>query len=194
MNPKICKGEKQAGLPVRQAGMTLVEVMVGITIIGILSLMAATAFPYVRQYQQATLTAQLIQSTMRRAQQLALDETRDEKCLALEGPEIEQQRHCSDVGIAIAGHDIQLFADTADDNRYTVNNDFILATLPFPSAVTVTNKAFLFEATPPSIVMFVDGNVRAASQAEPLTIQSGRAIVQLSISSYGLIQQSTPNP
>lgn len=174
--------------------MTLIEVLVGITIIGILSFLAATTLPYVRQYQQANLTAQLIQSTMRRAQQLALDETRDEKCLATVAGEPEQQRRCSDVGVATTGQNMVLYADTVDDNRHTADRDFIIATLPLSGSVDVTAKSFLFEATPPTITMFVNGEVRAASQTEPLTVRAGRAAIQLSVSSYGLIQQTTPTP
>lgn len=179
---------------VRSQGMTMIEVLVGITIIGILSYMAATTFPYVRQYQQATLTAQLIQNTMRRAQQLALDETRGEKCLAVVGEEEEGQRRCSDVGVAIAGQEMVLYADTADDNRYTASQDFVVARLAIPSTVTVTGKSFLFEATPPTITMFVDGQVRAATASEPLTVRAGRASIPLAVSSYGFVSQPTSTP
>lgn len=193
---RILPGAGQKGLPAEkwQAGMTLIEVLVGMTIISILSFLAATTFPYVRQYQQATLTAQLIQSTMRRAQQLALDETRDEKCLATVEGDVEQQRRCSDVGVATTGQNMVLYADTVDDNRHTADRDFIIATLPIAGSVAVTAKSFLFEATPPAMTMFVNGDVRATNQTEPLTVRAGRAAIQLTVSSYGLIQQTTPTP
>lgn len=170
-------------------GFTLIEVVVGIAIVSIITILTVTAFPFIRERQQVSLATQEFESALRRAQQLALFETRHPQCLQNVGSEAEKQRRCSDVGIVVDESELITYADTVSDDRYTPDEDFVLSRIPVPANVVVSAKAFLFEASPPTITMFVDGEVRAAHQTETITITSGSVTANLVVSAYGFVNQ-----
>lgn len=177
--------------PLPTKGFTLVEAMVSVGIISILSVMLMRSFPFIRNSQHVKLTQEQLASQLRRAQQLALDETRAEACLNLFVGQEDQNSRCSDVGVALRGQKLIMFADTTPheaDNKYT-DGDYVLSSVDVPGDVTMPEKSFLFKGTPPTMLVYVDGVIKPLKSAEPLTIGVGETQVLLNVYPYGYVEK-----
>lgn len=139
--------------------MTLVELVVTIGLLAIVSVLVVVAYPAQREHQKLISAEQKIQSVLRQAQQMALDQRREYDCV-ITVPE-EDENLCSKVGVAFTGNAIIFFADTNDSNTYDTN-DFKWPDMrtALPDTVTFTHpgtNAFLFEANPPTVAMWANG-------------------------------------
>jgi len=186
-----------------QRGYTLFEVVVVIAIIGILTVVTARAYPAARSSQSLRLAEQQLQSTLREAQQRAINEERETDCLAIartvdEPNTTHEQRQCSDIGVYVDGQALIMFADTdlgpddepTGDFEYTPGLDLELKTLPLPSGVSVridprSSRSFVFKGIPPRVELYVDG----ALYEEPgvVLLESTGAAATLQVLSHGQV-------
>lgn len=182
------------------AGFTLLEVVVTIVILSIITLLVTSAFPEARSAQALLLARQQLRSIFQKAEQQALQEIRDENCLqrVKNNPDYTLQKRCSDIGVALQGSTALLFADTEDDNQYTEGQDYLLSTLSLPAGVKVTQadgtdlstwQSFLFEATPPTIDLYVNQTLLPGNQQAPIALQAGRRSALLNVNRYGRLEQ-----
>lgn len=166
-----------------QNGFTLFEVMVTISIIGILTVMTGRAFPIARNNQSLRLAEQQLQASLREAQQLALYEDRNDDCVARPGDD----SLCSDIGVHLAGNVLTMFADIDADGVYSNDTtDFRISTASLPSGVTVTTTpSYLFRGDPPTVELFV--NNRPENDRANLTLEAGNITANYEIHSYGQV-------
>lgn len=171
-------------------GFTLLETAVVLAIISILTGLILVGWPANRQHQALLLATQQVQTTIRTAQQKALNEDRPQACLDTG----IVPKNCSDVGVAMNGSQILIFADTQDPlaDRYNVAasgqpGDYVIEKQTLPLGVTgPTNwQAFIFEATPPNIKLV--GNLGADGYGHP-QLHSGQATKDLTIKTYGQVE------
>lgn len=170
------------------AGFTLVEMAVIMAIIGIMTLLVAFAFPAVRTNQALLQAQQTFQTELRSAQQQALNELRAEECLAAAGEEEDADLHCSDIGVALVGRNLIIFADTseADENRKD-DDDYILREIELPAAASV-DQSFLFQATPPNVYLFSDGTVVPPQGKIAVSFVSNDQVRNLQVGPFGQIE------
>jgi prepilin-type N-terminal cleavage/methylation domain-containing protein len=178
-------GRHLSPLLVQQKGMTLIEIVVSVAIISVISALVLNALPTIRNQQQLRAATQQIQNQLRAAQQNDLNETRSPDCLQRVGEDKEKQRRCSDVGVAIRQNKIVQFADTEDDNTLSNSGDVILSQEEISSAVIVPNRTWLFEATPPTILLRIDGKVQQVGQPNTTIISAGALKATFEVSTYG---------
>lgn len=172
-----------------QAGFTLLEMIIVLSIITISTYVLFTAFPIARVNQalQADITELRILITS--AQQQALNEIRSQDCLDLVGPDEELARRCSNVGVYVQGQDVIQFADTTDDLRFTAGSDFILGERTQTSSLADgTSMTIVFQADPPTIVTHVNAEVLGAGQVHPFTLELEGAVRSLTVGPYGIIE------
>lgn len=173
-----------------QYGFTLLEVVVTITIITIITYLVFAAFSVTRNEQALLRAEQQLQNNLREAQSQALNEVRAPKCLDRVGPNLSEQRHCSNIGVSISGNTLTLFADISDDNLFSAA-DFQLETFELPANVIVqADRTFLFEATPPNITLYANGALVPSDSIGDVVLQAGNASLPLTISSYGHVDRS----
>ncbi len=165
--------------------MTLIEIVVSIAIISTISLLLLSAIPLIRSQQQLRVAAAQIQSTLRVAQQSAFNESRPAACLESVGEDKEKQRRCSDIGIAIRSGEIIQFADTQSDNTFSKNGDYVISRDRFPTAVTVPDKTWIFKASPPTIILIVDGITQPADKPASFTIKASSLTATIQVFAYG---------
>lgn len=171
-------------------GFTLLETAVVLAIMSILTGLVLTGWPTNRQHQALLLASQQVQTMTRTAQQKALNEDRPQACLDTG----VTPKNCSDVGIAMNGNQIIIFADTQDPsaNRYNVvasgnPGDYIIEKQTLPLGVTgpTSWQAFIFEATPPNITLV--GTLGADGYGHP-QLHSSQATKDLTIKTYGQVE------
>lgn len=167
-------------------GFTLLEITVVMAIMSILSAIILIGWPRTRQHQALLLAAEQVQTTLRTAQQKALNEDRHPDCLRdWVGSSPEEQRLCSDIGVAVQESTIVIFADTniPTVNQYEETKDFPIEQQTLPLGVTGPSswQSFVFEASPPNIEL-VGGAPRT------LRLKSGTAARDLVIKSYGQVE------
>jgi len=166
-------------------GFTLLETIVTIGIIGTVSGLLLLGWPRTRHQQALLLANEQLQALFRTAQQKALNEERSAACLSLVGSAPADQRRCSDIGVALRGGQIVLFADIGgDDAHYDEQDDLALETHTLALGVSTADSAwqsFLFRATPPTIELFADDFV--------ITLHSGDTERRLDVKNYGHIEK-----
>lgn len=169
------------------SGFTLVEMMVIITIVTIFTIITARALPIVRNQQNVRLAQQQISSLLNEARHQALNETRQDACLESHG---QSEKKCSDIGLDLRQTTATLFADTDDDNRFSAR-DFIIRQQPIAGSMTaLTPTTALFEASPPSVVMYGNGALKAPGDSSlTLILESGGDQKNYLIDSYGHLEQ-----
>lgn len=168
-------------------GYTLLEVIVTIVIIGIITLVVTTAFPTIRTQQSLLRAERQIQSLVRDVQQRASNEIREDECLD-QFNQIEDERRCSDVGLHIQNDQIILFSDTIDDDIFT-SEDFRIdnQTLSVPTTIEQPTT-FLFEATPPTTTLYINGAALPPNDTYPFILRSGSVQKNLLMYPYGQIE------
>ena len=137
-------------------GYTLLEVVVGIGIISLVATLLAVGYPSTRDTQELLVAQQRFEALLRDAQEQARNEERSPDCLAtvLE----EDRKACSDIGLALRGQTITLFADTfGADRRYTAGDDFVLAQQQLPEGVLVADLDLVWLGVPPTTTLYADG-------------------------------------
>lgn len=178
-----------------QSGLTLIEMIVAISVLSIVTALIVVAFPVVRSQQALISAEQQIRSLVRQAQQRALEEVRDDSCIAQVGE--ENQRLCSDVGVALHENRIFLFADTQNDDRCTMESrecvDYIIDEQILHEPVTVEGNgiSFVFEAVPPTIVMYVDGQTLEDDTPGEFELRAGQATRTIQIYRYGQVERGS---
>jgi len=176
-----------------QGGFTLIESIVIIVIISILSAIAASAIPHARDSQQLTVSGQQVQALLSSAEQKAVNELRTEECLTAVGDDKEAQKTCSNVGVAVKGVDAVIFSDTDPDRQYAPEKDFVLSrhTLQARQVLEAEEdwQTFLFEATPPSITLFADGQPVSPQAPGSLVLKSGRQTKAWAVLPYGRLEE-----
>lgn len=178
----------------QDAGLTLLELLVTITMITLVTYLVTAAFPVVREEEALKHASQQIISALRAVQIQALDEQRSPDCLARVGENPLDAKRCSDVGIMLREADIMTFADTNDNNQYDDQDVRLAATnLARPAAVIIP-VSLLVEATPPNIVLFVNGTILPANESTPvilqaITLRSRKRTTSLAISAYGVVER-----
>ena len=171
------------------AGFTLLEIIVTIIIMMILTFLVASAFPAVREGQSILKAEHLLQVTVRSAQIQALDERRDQECLDQVGTDKVLRKQCSDVGVHLVSDKVITFADTSDDNTYS-QDDYKIAEVSLPFGVTVSSATtFLFEATPPSVSLYVDGVLVDAANHGEVTLVTSQSQNTYGVYPYGQFQK-----
>lgn len=185
-------GSLRSRKQINTSGFTLIEALVTVAIISILTVLVASSYPIVRQQQQVRVAEQLLGSQLRRAQQLALNENREVRCLQLFADQVSLQPRCSDIGIAIRGSEFIMFADTDADTRFTSGSDYIISNTAIGKDVSIPNKDFLFKATPPTITAYTDGVVQSLKTPQTLVIAVGSLQVPYDIYPYGYIEEAKP--
>lgn len=169
-------------------GFTLLETAVVLAIMSILTGLILTSWPRTRQQQALLLATEQIQTLIRTAQQKALNEDRAEACLATVEDTPESRRLCSDVGVAIKGNTIVMFADTINpsENKYDDTpdspHDFLIEQQTLALGVTGPSgwQSFIFEATPPTINMFTSN--------QRLTLRIGNVSKDITVKTYGQVE------
>jgi hypothetical protein len=160
----------------------------------IVTYLTVSAFPIVRENEALTQAKGQLVSALRAAQTQALDEQRHPDCLARVGDDPRDEKRCSDVGIMLQGTQIITFADINDDNKFD-NEDFRLQTSSFVKPVNVVSPvSLLVEATPPNVILFVNGVPLGADDdttviLKAIMLRSRQRELPLSISSYGVVER-----
>lgn len=178
----------------RSAGLTLLELLVTVTMLTLVTYLAASAFPIVREEEALKHASQQIISALRAVQVQALDEQRSHDCLTQVGEDPLDAKRCSDLGIMLRQADLVTFADTNDNNRFD-DRDFPVQTTRLARTVQVTEPvSLLVEATPPNIVLYVNGTSLSADEStdvllRAVTSRSRQRTVLLSISAYGVVER-----
>lgn len=170
------------------AGFTLVETIVTITIMSILTALTVTAFPLVRANQQVQNDVHVLRALLADAQQRALNEVRDEDCIQKVGE--DNQRLCSNVGVALQPNEFIEFSDT-DGNRRFSGSDYVFSRRDHESTVVVptgNTVDIIFEATPPNVYIFVDGDILGPSSSTTFSLQSGGASRGLRVRQFGITE------
>lgn len=171
-----------------QAGLSLLEVMVTLVLITATTALVASAFPVVREQQALEQARQQFTAAVRAAQTQALDEHRTPDCLSRLGTAIAQQKLCSDIGVAILGNELHTFADIHDNNQFDHDDaDMHITSLP-PGITVVSPGSILFEATPPNLTAYFNGQVVSPAQPVTITLRSPHRELSLTISAYGLVE------
>lgn len=173
-----------------QRGFTLIELLIVLAVTSIISAAALVAYPHARAEQKLKLAEQSLQAALRGAQQSAINEERDDACVAMVPPGFEA--HCSDTGIIwdSAKGSIIVFSDinNATANQYEPGDDFKINELSFPEGVQVEPMGpFIFEGTPPTITLWL--GTREVTEAVPVTLRIGNASRELNVGSYGQVER-----
>jgi prepilin-type N-terminal cleavage/methylation domain-containing protein len=176
--------------PQANSGFTLIEIMVIIVIISIMTALLAVGFPVVQRQQQIKLTETTIVSQLKRAEQLALDETRDDACLQLLADQPQNQTRCSDIGVNIDNQTLTTYADIDGNDQFTPNHDYVLNKIDVPTTVTLQSQDFLYHGAPPTIQAFVNGAGANLNAAVPMTMTVNNQSVSLTIFPYGYVQEN----
>lgn len=179
------------------AGYTLLEMVVVIAVIGIASSMLLRGYPVLRAQQQLKIAEQQIQSTLREAQALALNEAREDNCKNRFPNDEAQQRFCSDIGVKLEGDTITLFADLDFNDQYNQAIDYLIREASLTSnggAGVVTATTVVFRARPPKVWLSVNENNKDGDQAGESThtieVQSGRSAAILNVGSFGQVTRA----
>lgn len=172
----------------RQAGFTLLEVLVTLTIVTVVTYLVTSAFPVVRDEETLTHASQQLISTLRAAQTQALDEQRSPDCLTHVGEGPRLAKLCSDVGVLIRGGELLTFADTNDNNQFD-ERDFPLHTNSLPAPVVVTSPVSLvIEATPPNVSLYVNGLGIQPAGTATVTLHSRGRTKSVTVTAYGVVE------
>ncbi len=166
----------------RSRGFTLIETVVIITIIGIITTAVATAVPIARSNQNVVSDIETIRAEVQDATRRALNENRPQECLDVAG----EERRCSNVGVHLKGSTMTLFADL-DQNHQFSSTDFTYEVKTLRSSV-VSEEVFVFEATPPNIILFSFGRIVTADNPGSFTLVSGNQSRTMTVLPYGQIQ------
>lgn len=178
----------------QNAGLTLLELLVTVTMIILVTYLVTSAFPIVREEEALKQASQQITSALRAVQIQALDEQRLPDCLAQVGENPIDAKRCSDVGIMLQETDIITFADTNDNNQFDSQDARLGTTRLARPVAAATPVSLLVEATPPNIVLFVNGTILPANEStavvlQAITLRSRKRTTSLSISTYGVVEQ-----
>ena len=172
------------------AGFSLIEVLVIISIITIFSVLTATSLPIARNRQNIQLAGQQVSAMLSEAIQRAINETREESCLEGRGEAIK----CSDVGVHIAGTTITMFADTVDDNKFSDGDAVIKTQTLSGNAISPDDMSIVFEAAPPSVIAFGNGNVITPDgQQATFSVSAGSHTSTYRADAYGHLTLVSPD-
>lgn len=173
-------------------GFALIEVVVTMTIIGILTAILAVAFPVARQQQALQLAQQRIEALLREAQLQTLNEERAQDCRALftgtDALSQARQRRCSDVGLYLQGRQVRLFADTDGDKIYATTDFQIRPPEELPAEVVGTTS-LVFNAAPPHLELYGNGLLIDDQHPLSLTLHLSRADAALLVRPFGKVEQ-----
>ncbi len=172
-------------------GFMLIELVVTLAIVGIVTTLIAVAFPALRERQALLLAQQRFEALLREAQQRALNEDRPEACVQLfpgtDERALASQKRCSDVGVHIAGRAATLFADVDGNKAFSPARDFIIHDVEVLPASFTPTLAVVVVGRPPQLELYGNGVVLTDQHPLPVTVQSGTATSQLTISSFGKV-------
>jgi len=175
------------------SGFTLLEIMVTITIILILTGIITASWPRFRERQNILMAREQVQAVLSRAQQQALNEERDQSCLNHVGSDQKSQQRCSDIGVAIKGATLRIFADTDGNTNTYTPSDFVLEERTLPEAVQATGatwQSFLFKGIPPILQLYgPNGILIQGSTKASVNVVTGQTQRTLYISPYGHVEE-----
>lgn len=175
-----------------QTGFTLLEVVIVISIMTIVTYAVLTALPVARTNQQLTGDITALRSILTNAQQQAVNEIRSPDCLATVPSDADSQRRCSNIGVFIADNKVIQFADTSPDRIYTPGVDYILRESDQASGLKGgPDITILFEADPPTVVTYANGQVLGPKQKVSFTLAIKDTQRALTIGPYGIIENAT---
>lgn len=178
-----------------EQGFTILEILVVIVVISILSLVTLASYPTARSNQALRLAEQQIQSSLREAQQRALNELRDTNCITSASLYNGDQRYCSNIGIYLSGSTMTMFADSSDDDgQFSIGSDYEIKQMTLSAGVTVvggvgTNSSFLFKSLPGITTEFYRDGQGPEAHPGTITLQSGKTVASYSIASYGQVER-----
>lgn len=166
-------------------GFTLIEIVVTVTIILLLTTLMLSAWPVTRSNQAFVLAGQQLQAILREAQQMALDENRQEACKL----SVPEPRTCSDVGVAVRDDQIVLFADTWGANNHYDDSDYVISTRELPLRVRTVSSAawqsFVFKSVPPRTVLYHGAATITDDAQGELVLQVSQRQRTFRITAYG---------
>lgn len=178
----------------RQRGVTLIETLVAISLMTLLTVLGMRAIPTVRHNQRLVSDTELVQFLLRQAERSALNESRDEECLELAGEDEEIQKRCSTIGVALQDSTAWIFADMSGDRRFTAEHDFVIEQHTLASTAVfspgTSSEVLLFEATPPTIVLYANGAIVGTQTPAVFELVSGSQRKPLYVYPFGLVQDS----
>ncbi len=175
------------------AGFLLIESIVIVVIISMLTSLLMVALPAVRHNQRLNDDSQKIQALLRDAQQRAVNEVRPPPCLERAGADQEQQRRCSNVGIALKEKSAVLFSDSDGDRLYTPQTDYLIEQYSLSASAAATGewRAFVFEAAPPTVMLFANNTIVTAVAPATIQLQSANYVRQWTILPFGLMEEGS---
>lgn len=179
------------------AGFTMIEMMVIVVMFGIMISIMVVGYPLLRNREKFMGAEQQIQSVVRSAQQMAIQEDRDIDCVAVAeldpGDPEECKRRCSDIGVAFEGGEIVTFADLDLSGEWEASGvgdcggDIELNRQALPEGVTASeDKAFVFLGVPPTVTMKVNGELEESGL---VTIYVGDDELDLTVWRYGHVSR-----
>lgn len=175
------------------SGFTLIEIVVTVSIIGIITTMVAVGYPALRDRQILQRTHQQLELLVREATRQTLNEERAPACrdqFPDNTPDaVSRRRRCSDVGLHLEGVTATLFADLDANKAYSAVADYeIRDPVVLPAPVT-QEQTMVFNATPPYLTMY--GNAIPLDDQHPLelTFQLRGRTTTLVVRPYGKVEQ-----
>lgn len=169
-------------------GFTLLEMVFIISIISILSLTLLNGLPLARDNQIIAADRAWFQSIVRTAQLRAVNELRDEACMAQAGGSPEIERRCSDVGLLLQGRRILMFSDLDGDQAYAKSVDYDIQEFTATSKFEPDGKVIIFESVPPLLRLYDDGSVIAPTGNVALTMSVGSLQRNVRVTFYGNVE------
>ena len=170
-------------------GFTLIEMVIVIAMMSALTGVVVTGLPAARTSQLLEGDIQRLRSVLSQAQQRALNEIRDQECLDQAGADIDNQRYCSDVGVAILNQRLVMFADLNGDQDYTEGVDYLIEEQEQASSVVGETQTIVFAVDPPTVITYANAAILSAAELVEVTIRVGQQDRQLSIGPYGIIHE-----
>lgn len=168
-----------------QAGFSLIESLIVVSIITIMTSLAMHALPIARSNQQLIADTEQIRALLLDAKERAVNQVRPDACLNKIEKASKDRAVCSDVGIAFVGNQLIEFADVNQDNKYS-NGDYKIVQYALTNAPG--DNSFVFESVPPQVYLHTLGNSTPMGPSETIQIKLtgyGSLSRTLVIHSYG---------
>ncbi len=176
------------GTFIGQQGFSLVESIVIISIISILTLLVTTGLPQVRRNYQLRTDVEVVRLAISSARYHALNQIRPKDCIALIGNDETMQKKCSRAGVEIKQGEATTFIDI--DENYTLGQrDIIVSRQDLFSVIDNGVTTFVFEPTPPTVVMYRNGSITSSGSTIELSFKLDNLKKTVKVETYGNVEE-----